>query len=67
MIPCTLKDGRRAILHDLTLEDAETVVRLDREDEARIEVYIFSDDTMHLIRAKEIAALDEMHDTIPAP
>jgi len=73
MIPCTLKDGRQAILHDVhSLEDAETLIRLDREDGARIavEVYVFSDDAMHLIRAKEIAALRDInehvtHDTIP--
>ncbi len=74
MIPCSLKDGRSAILHDVhSIEDAETLIRMDKEaSRITVEVYIFADNSMHLIRAREIVQLRDIdervtRDTDPCP
>jgi hypothetical protein len=75
MIPCTLIDGRNAILYDVhSIAEAEEMIRSDREDSPRIavEVYTFSDDAIHSIRAGDISTLRDMderitRDTSPAP
>ncbi len=61
MIPVTLTDGSTGILHDIDSPDeADLLIRLDRRGKARIEVYVFTDHKLQLVRAHAIQSVEAL-------